>query len=252
MAKKKNQKQPKSFSEAIGLNHIINDRSNFVTGIILICLAVFIVIAFISYFSTGQADQSLVLDLRPGEVENTERVFQNYCGSIGAIVSYYLISRCFGISAFLIPAFIILCGLRLMQAYKVNLLKWFFGMALVMIWSSVTLAKFLTPIMGDQVYNPGGDHGAFICQWLENVIGPPGLLAVLIIVAFAFLTYLTSETITFVRKIMNPIGYITNRVKFNIEDTSVDERRDISAPLTEPDPTVFDDPAPQTLSLIHI
>ena len=247
MAKKKNQKQPKSFSEAIGLNHIINDRSNFVTGIILICLAVFIVIAFISYFSTGQADQSLVLDLRPGEVENTERVFQNYCGSIGAIVSYYLISRCFGISAFLIPAFIILCGLRLMQAYKVNLLKWFFGMALVMIWSSVTLAKFLTPIMGDQVYNPGGDHGAFICQWLENVIGPPGLLAVLIIVAFAFLTYLTSETITFVRKIMNPIGYITNRVKFNIEDTSVDERRDISAPQTEPDPTVFDDPAPQTV-----
>ena len=39
-----------------------------------------------------------------------------------------------------------------MRVYKVNLWKWFFGLALVMIWSSVTFAKFLTPMMGDQVF----------------------------------------------------------------------------------------------------
>lgn len=243
MAKKKNTTKSKSFSEAIGLKNIINEKTNFITGIILLCLAIYIIIAFISYFKTGESDQSLVSDLRPGEIENTAKAFQNTCGSIGAIISDYFINRCFGIPAFMIPAFIILCSLKLMQAYKVNLVKWFFGMAIVMIWSSVTLAKFLTPVMGDQVYNPGGNHGEFICQWMENVIGSPGLIAVLTVVAFAFLTYLTSETINVVRKIMNPVGYL-GKIPFTI---STHEPTDTNLePIeTEPDPNVFDDPEPE-------
>ena len=216
MAKKKSARKSKSFSEAVGFNYIINDKSNFIYGIIAIAFSIFLIIAFCSYFSTGQADQSLVEEPRPGELENTQRIFQNSCGSIGAYISHFLIARCFGISAFLIPFFLILCGLRMMNIYRVNLIKWFFGTSIVMIWSSVTMAKFLTPLVGDQVYNPGGDHGAFICQWLENVIGAPGLLAILLIVALAFLTYLTSETITIIRKILNPVGYLTNKVKFTI------------------------------------
>lgn len=217
MARKKTERKSKTFSEAIGINNIINDKTGFVMGLILLCVALFICIAFFSYFSTGQADQSLVTDLRPGEVENTGREFQNYCGSIGALLSYALISRCFGIPAFIIPMFIILCSVRMMGAYKkLNLWKWFLGMALVMIWLSITFAKFLTPLMGDQVFNPGGDHGAFCVQYMENLIGPPGLVAILVIIMIAFLTYITSETITVVRKVLNPIGYIRDKVKFTV------------------------------------
>ncbi len=125
--------------------------------------------------------------------------------------------RKFGIPAFIIPAFIALCGLRMMGAYKkLNLTKWFMGMALVMIWSSITFAKALTPLMGDQVYNPGGDHGAFCVQYMENLVGTPGLIAILVIIMLAYLTYLTSETITVVRKMINPFGYIRDKVKFTV------------------------------------
>lgn len=217
MVKKKTERKTKTFSEAIGISNIINDKTGFVIGLILLCVAMVISIAFFSYFSTGQADQSLVTDLRPGEIENSGKVFQNYCGSIGAMLSYLLISRCFGIPAFFIPAFIILCGVRMMGAYKqINLWKWFMGMALTMLWLSVTFAKFLTPVMGDQVFNPGGDHGAFCVQYMENLVGPPGLIAILAIVMIAFLTYLTSETITVIRKMLNPIGYIRDKVKFTV------------------------------------
>ena len=217
MAKKKTEHKRKTFTEAIGLNNIINDKTGFIAGLILLCVAIYICVAFFSYFSTGAADQSLVTDLRPGEVENTSRVFQNVCGSLGAIISYGLISRCFGIPAFIIPAFIALCGLRMMGAYKkLNLTKWFMGMALVMIWSSITFAKALTPLMGDQVYNPGGDHGAFCVQYMENLVGTPGLIAILVIIMLAYLTYLTSETITVVRKMINPFGYIRDKVKFTV------------------------------------
>ncbi len=227
MAKKKTERKSKTFTEAIGLNNIINDKTGFVAGLILLGVAVFICVAFFSYFSTGAADQSLVTDLRPGEVENSGRVFQNACGSLGALLSYGLISRCFGIPAFIIPAFIALCGIRMMGAYKkLSLAKWFMGMALVMVWLSVTFAKALTPLMGDRVYNPGGDHGAFCVQYMENLIGAPGLIAILIIVMLTYLTYLTSETITVVRKMMNPFGYIRDKVKFTVVHDSKEQDDD--------------------------
>lgn len=239
MARKKTERKSKTFSEAIGINNIINDKTGFVMGLILLCVALFICIAFFSYFSTGQADQSLVTDLRPGEVENTGREFQNYCGSIGALLSYALISRCFGIPAFIIPMFIILCSVRMMGAYKkLNLWKWFLGMALVMIWLSITFAKFLTPLMGDQVFNPGGDHGAFCVLYMENLIGPPGLVAILVIIMIAFLTYITSETITVVRKVLNPIGYIRDKVKFTVvshDNKEANDAYDTIIPAAEQD-----------------
>ena len=249
MAKKKTEHKRKTFTEAIGLNNIINDKTGFVVGLILLCVAIYICVAFFSYFNTGAADQSLVTDLRPGEVENANRAFQNTCGSLGALLSYGLISRCFGIPAFIIPAFIALCGIRMMGAYKkLSLMKWFMGMALVMIWSSVTFAKALTPLMGNQVYNPGGDHGAFCVQYMENLVGTPGLIAILVIVMLAYLTYLTSETITVVRKLMNPFGYIRDKVKFTVvhddKGENVNEACDEEAIIGgEPvEALVYDDP----------
>lgn len=224
MAKKKREKTPKTFSEAIGAHYIINDKTGFVLGIVLLCLALYVSVAFISYFSTGEADQSLVTALRPGEIENSTKVFQNSCGSVGALLSYFLIARCFGIPAFIIPLYIILCGVRMIKAYeKINLWKWFFGMALIMVWSSITFAKFLTPLMGDNIFNPGGDHGAFVVEYVENIIGSPGLIAILAITMIAFLTYLTSETITVIKKLLNPVGYLRDKVKFTIVQHNIEK-----------------------------
>ena len=233
MAKKKQAKTAKNFSEAIGFGNIFkNDIFNFIFGFVMLLLAVYVTIAFVSYFSTGQADQSLLLDRRPGELLNTHQEYQNSCGSIGAVISYFFISRCFGLSAFIIPVLMALIGLRMMHAYNnINLLKWFLCLVILMVWCSVTFAKFLTPIMGDQVFNPGGDHGMFCCQFLENIIGSPGLTAVLGLVAILFLTYLTTETITVIRKMLNPIGYIRSKVQFVITN---DQRKEGTAVSGEP------------------
>ena len=252
MAKKKKTaaRPAKSFSEAMGINHIFgNDIINFLFGTFLLFVAIYITIAFVSYFSTGQADQSMVLDMRPGEIWNSNKEFENYCGSIGALVSWFFIARCFGLAAFFIPVFIGLVGLRLMKVYKVNLLKWFLCLMVVMVWCSVTFAKFLTPMMGDQVFNPGGDHGLFICQFLQNLMGPPGLTAILALTALIFLTYLSAETIELVRKALNPVKYVSNKVKFVITNNhKKDGEDDEEKPMqTEADPEVFDNPATQTV-----
>ena len=77
----------------------------------------------------------------------------------------------------------------------------------------MAIAKFLTPFTGSLIFNPGGNHGLFCVQNIENMIGPPGLTALLFIVALAFLTYLSAETVSLVRKAINPVNYITNKVK---------------------------------------
>lgn len=250
--KKKSSARPaKSFNEALGIKNIFgNDIINFLFGTFLLFVAIYVTIAFVSYFQTGQADQSMVLDLRPGEIWNENKEFENYCGSIGALLSWFFIARCFGLSAFLIPLFIGLVGLRLMKVYKVNLLKWFLCLMIVLVWCSVTFAKFLTPIMGDQVFNPGGDHGLFVCQFIQNLIGPPGLTALLTLIALFFLTYLSAETIEMVRKLLNPVKYVSNKVKFTItnmnkkNETDEDETQPMQ---TEDDPEVFDNPSTQTV-----
>ena len=217
MARKKTGRNPKSFSEAVGFrNKYQSDTTDFFLGFFLLAVAVYVVIAMVSYLSTGQADQSTLENMRPGEILNSNHEFTNYCGSVGALLSYYLITLNFGIPAFLIPVFITLVALKLMKAYSVNLLKWFFGIAVVMVWTSITFAKFLTPVMSGLIFNPGGKHGLFCVQHIENMIGPPGLTAVLMLSAIAFLTFLSAETIEVIRKALNPVRYITSKIKFTV------------------------------------
>ena len=218
--KKKSRKQ--SFGDAIGLQNKIfnNDKIDFILGLLLLLMAVVVTIAMVSFLSTGKADQSILENIHPADWVNQQREFQNIGGSIGAILSYQLISVNFGLPAFLIPLFIIIVGLKMMKIYSINLWKWFFCMMLVMVWSSVTFAKFLSPILSDQIYNPGGNHGLYCVQNLENVVGTPGLTALLLFIAIAFLTYLSAETITVIRKALNPVKYLTSHIKFSVTDTT--------------------------------
>ena len=225
MAKKKVDKKPQNISEAMGLQNIINnEKVDFVIGLFFVVCSIVLLIAFVSYFYTGKADQSILEDLRPGEWLNNDDLFQNKCRSLGAILSYYFITKEFGLAAFIIPFFFILIGLKMMKVYRVSLWKWFLGCSLTMIWSSITLSKFLTPVMGDQVFNPGGGHGLFCVQHIENVIGTPGLIALLLITAIAFLTYLTSETINIIRKLLNPVKFLTDRIRFTVTNNEPEEK----------------------------
>ena len=108
MAKKKtskaSEKTAKTLREALGIDKIFfNERINFVIGFCLLIIAGYLIWAFISYFATGSADQSLIESPREGEIMNEAREFQNSCGSLGAYASHFFIKRCFGLSAFFIP-----------------------------------------------------------------------------------------------------------------------------------------------------
>jgi S-DNA-T family DNA segregation ATPase FtsK/SpoIIIE len=230
MSKKNNNKAPKNFTEAIGLRKPLNnEKTDFLLGLVLLLFSVYLTTSMISFCFTASADQSLLEQLRPGDWMNSDHEFQNICGSVGAILSYFLIAHNFGFPAFAIPVFLILVGLKLTKAYTVNLLKWFFGLTLFMVWLSVAMAKFLAPIMPSSIFNPGGDNGAYCVTITENVVGAPGLIAILVFVAIAFLTFVSTETINVVRKTLHPTKSFRNKVKFTLTNLNTSAKTDDAA-----------------------
>lgn len=214
MAKKKKSNKSLSLNETIGVEAVINnEKIEFILGLFTLLISILIFISFFSFFSTGKADQSLLEDLKPQEWLNHNRLFQNSCASIGAITSHFFITKGFGLAALLIPTFLILVGLKLIKVYSINLWKWFLSLSIIMLWSSIAFTKFLSPLMGEEIFNPGGYHGLFCVQFLEQVVGTPGLIVFLLLTALTFFTYITSETITLIRRILNPIDYIGNKIR---------------------------------------
>ena len=253
--KKKDTSSKPSFAETLGFVNIFhNEKLNFFLGMLLFAVASYMILSFISFFTTGQADQSLIENLREGELSNEKHQFGNYCGSLGAYTAYFFIKQCFGLSAFFIPVFLFLVSLRLMRAYRLNLWKWFFAFSILMIWSSVTLALSLASFFEDSHFCPGGDHGLAICQVLEGYVGTPGLVAILALVALAFLIYISTETVVFIRKLLNPSKFI-DRIKFKVVDTSkeeIDQEDSYEKQIeTMEDPLVFDNPETETVEFDH-
>ena len=247
-----------SMLESLGLRHILqvfqNERLHFFLGMLLFALSVCLTWAFVSYFTTGAADQSIIENLREGDLENEPQKFGNAVGSLGAYAAYYFMNHCFGVSSFGLPLLMFLFSLALMKAYKPSLLKWFICIAVVMEWFSVALAKFATPLCSSSHFCPGGEHGLYVCRLLERYIGSPGLVAILIIVAILFLMYVSSETIVWIRKILNPMGFV-RKVKFTVNNNdSTEVAPDDSYEnliQTEEDPEVFDNPQTQVVDFGH-
>ena len=254
MAKRKSSKSSEkasvSFKEAIGIDSIFsNERINFVLGFVMLIIGGLFIWAFISFLFTGEADQSYIESPHEGEILNQKHEFINSCGSIGAYTSWFFIKRCFGLAAFVIPVFLIMMSLNMMRAYKVQLLKWFMSLTIIMIWASITMAKFLTPFFEDACYNPGGDHGVAVCQQIEGLIGTPGLTALLFLTAVVFLVYLSMETVIIIRKLFNPLHYLKKiPMEINIgrsEENAPSQDNGLMGTLE--DPEVFDDPTAEVV-----
>lgn len=249
MAKKKKANNNNSLKNVLGFSFLQNEKVNFILGLILFATAACMATSFVSFLTTGNIDQSMIESAREGEIMNQNGEFVNSGGSIGAYMSYFFIKQCFGLASFLIPIYILIVSLNLMRVYNISLLKWFLCMSVIMVWSSITMAKFLSPLFIDSFYNPGGDHGLYVCQWTENLIGTPGITALLAITAIAFLTYISAETIYLIRKMLNPVKFFTDRVKFDVSvGGKHDENENYNDKIkTLEDPEVFDNPETQTV-----
>ena len=184
-------------------NSVKNEIGQFIIGLVLVLLAFYMLIAFISFFTTGAADQS-ILENVAAENMGVGNDIKNTTGALGARLANYLINGCFGISSFFIVIFIGVTGLKLMHAYMVKLSKWFICCSLLLIWFSIALGFLCGNTFADSHIIPGGMHGYNVSNWLTSQIGAPGVWLLLLVTAILFAIYLSSETIHIIRKMLHP------------------------------------------------
>ena len=220
MAKKKSDKEtePKKVSTKRFSNFLKNETTHFVIGLISVIFAVYLLLAFTSFFFTGAADQSILDNQQPGELMQTANHVKNYAGARGAQLAEFLINECFGLAAYFIILFLAIMGMKLMKAYQFRVWKWFMSCSILLIWFSVTLGFVFDGPFGDSFIYPGGLHGYNVSNWLISQIGMPGLALLLLITAVLFFVYLSRETIQVVRKALRP-----NLKRKKKEDTTAED-----------------------------
>lgn len=120
MAKKKSDKEtePKKVSTKRFSAFFKNETTHFVIGLISVIFAVYLLLAFTSFFFTGAADQSILDNQQPGELMQTTNHVKNYAGARGAQLAEFLINECFGLAAYFIILFLAVVGMKLMKAYQ--------------------------------------------------------------------------------------------------------------------------------------
>ena len=168
-----------------------NETFLFTSGAVLTIIAIFILVAYISFLFNGGSDQSAVMN-GAAEIENST-------GVLGARASEFIVNGWFGFSSVLIPVFLAVCGLNMMRITHFKLFRWFISCAFLMVWTSVFLQFMLSPIMQNSFIIPGGCHGMNATNFLRGYIGVPGLLLLLALTMLIYCIYLTRRTIEVIR-----------------------------------------------------
>lgn len=179
-------------------------KTRIILGLLTFAFTLFLFFSLFSHlFYTGIDDQS---DIEQHTLQETA----NKSGLLGAKIAYFLMNDCFGIFSMLLPLFLFLLTLKLIEAYKIRLWKWFLNLALIMIWGSVFISMIENYLPNDLLtlcsFHLGGKHGVFISRFLLQNIGSIGASSLLIALALCYLVYLSSETIRIIQKILNPWG----------------------------------------------
>lgn len=224
--------------EQIG-NYAQTDNLVFIVGVCVLCISVYLIISFVSNIFTGRIDQSYV---QYGSLTHAA----NYGGKLGAILSNYFMDTCFGFFSLLIPVFTLLVGIKWVAGYHIRLWKWFLNFSIIMIWGSVFFS-LITDVLPSKAINffsfrLGGGHGDYVKNFLANNLGSLGAWIVVLATAVFYLMYLTSETVTIVRRMMHPQDYI-KKLPRKGSDAEEDEEQNIEFELQESQVAATDEEA---------
>ena len=213
MATQKNSRKETIQKEKKGIKWIQNIRATiknetvqFITGLLLLMVGAYMILAFSSFILNGGTDQSAMEQQGSTELAvsaNTKEV-QNATGERGAHIAYSLVNHGFGITAYSIAFFLIVLGLTFMRIRRFDLKHWAICCATILVWGSLFLSITVDRWLETSAIYWGGYHGYNMTMWLDKQLGLPGILLLLVVTAILFCMYLSSNTIEFIRRLFHP------------------------------------------------
>ena len=177
MAKKKTKSKATKKKPAKKTPVGLSKKQKIVLGSFFFLLGLALLFSFISYFSTWQADQSIIDDFGQREAQA-----QNWLNKFGAAIGHFFIYEGFGLPAFTLATLTATTGIfYIFDKSKKKLGNYWFWGLLVMIWLSIVLGFFSSenPILAGRV-------GVEMNDFLQDYLGFIGTLLLLAFFAIAY------------------------------------------------------------------
>ena len=160
------------------------ENIRFISGLLLLVFALYMLVVFISYLISGKADQDSI-NIQSAE---TEYIYQNWGGKFGFKVGHYFIFNGFGLGSFFIPLIIGAFSLALLRVKYFRLWK----NVLRFLLATVLVSVILGYLAGQSSFlgaGPGGEYGYQIAGWLNGLMGKVGTGAVMLVLTVAYLIF---------------------------------------------------------------
>lgn len=225
IATKPNSDNSESKSGTIKL-FFANERTHFITGLIIAIVTIYVGLSLISFFFTGGADQSKIENVPLSDLVTNRGAVDNWTGVRGAYLADLLMNRWFGISSFLILFFLGSVGAKLMKLNRVSLLKRFLFSSAVLIWGSLFFAFVFIKGYEDTFIYLGGQHGYYLSEVMMNNIGIPGTILLLTGSFLIIAIFSSKSTIPFLQSVFS-FGWLKNRLK-NRKAEEIEEEEDVN------------------------
>ena len=175
MARKSTHKTTqKRFSK---FNFTLSNSQRLVMGSFLVISGILLFIALLSYFFTGESDQTVL-----GDFTNRSIDTNNWLSKVGAWISHLLIYKGFGVTSFIGSGLLLLSGISVLaNSSKKRLWRnWFWG-TLVIIWGSMVFG-----FVFHTAPKLGGTIGFELNILLQDYVGKIGTALMLV---FCFIVY---------------------------------------------------------------
>ena len=215
------------------------DAVNLVCGLVSLALAVFTLVSLVTYMFTWSDDQSLFMnkDMFDPAVE-----LENGGGKLGLVWANFLISRLFGVGAFIIPFFFFAIAVHCLKFKKINLLRFMLLSLTGCVLVSLVASFLFSFAKADDWFGggAGGAYGYFAVTWMKNMIGGFGTGSIVGILFFVWLIFVNGKIIdsffAWVDKVTAPKPKKETELSVPVEDVApvgnLYEDLDVEVPVT--------------------
>lgn len=173
-----------------------SEKTQQITGLLLILLSAYLLIAFTSFLFTWKVDQSKVELPFWDYMMNSDVVVENWLGKIGAATSHLFVYNWFGIASFLFIGLFFLIGFRIL--FKISLLP-IYKTIKYSLFGLIWFALFFGYFFKNDLFFLGGAVGYELNIFLNSILGEVGngififfVLAIFLISIFDLASFFTS------------------------------------------------------------
>jgi len=170
-------------------------RFHFAMGLVLLCLVVYCLLSYISYFFTGAEDFSALGDTTLSGRELRDAI-GNRGGVIGARMQDRFVDRAFGIPVVALLVMGVIYSLQLLRAHAIPAWKTLLHCSFWLVWGSVTMAFLQYAFsMESSFFRWGGSYGEALCNLLLNTVQWIGTLLIVLAVVLVYFIGISPKTI---------------------------------------------------------